>query len=100
MEVVRYLIERAGVSPGHRGRGGTTPLHAAARGGHVEVAKYLVDEKGVDPSYEDEHGRTPLDCAQGDDIRKFLSRKSQTNAPKVQPSGEQGSSGEFHIGDA
>ncbi|OXV07870.1 hypothetical protein Egran_04368 [Elaphomyces granulatus] len=43
-------------------RGGETPLHVAAKWGHVRVVKLLV-ENGADVHAEDQHGRTSLHWA-------------------------------------
>lgn len=43
-------------------RGGNTPLHSAAWGGHVEIAKLLLDHK-ADINATNEDGRTPLHYA-------------------------------------
>ena len=41
--------------------GGQTPLHLAAKYGHLNVVKYIfIDGAGCDPSPRDELGRTPL----------------------------------------
>ena len=41
---------------------GTTPLHAAARSGHLLVAGLLI-EKGAEVNAKDKKGRTPLKLA-------------------------------------
>lgn len=55
----------------HRSRKGTcenfisensTPLHHAARGGHLELVQFLI-EKGADPNLIDNYGYRPIDLA-------------------------------------
>ena len=77
IDVVKFLMER---DREKRAARGITPLHMAARGGNVEVVKYLIDEQGMDPSCEDEKGFTPYDCAQNNEMRKFiLSRRGRAS---------------------
>lgn len=42
--------------------GQTSPLHEAARGGHVQVVRLLLDH-GADSTFRDSAGKTPLDIA-------------------------------------
>lgn len=44
------------------GRGGETPLHAAAMGGNADSA-YLLLARGADPLRKNAQGETPLDVA-------------------------------------
>ncbi|CAI8033550.1 Ankyrin repeat domain-containing protein 31, partial [Geodia barretti] len=83
----KYLIETEGVSPGFRGTDGATPLHSAARGGHLTVVSYLVDEQGVDPSSRDRNQLTPLDYAKNDDVKNFLASRGAKGSQqkKFQP---------------
>ena len=54
---------------------GYSPLHAAARNGHLAVVKYLIREIGCNPQIADANGNTLLHyaCLRGHlDIAKFL----------------------------
>ena len=42
---------------------GTTPLHLACNGGHLDVVEYLIDELGCNPHIADEQQLTPLHYA-------------------------------------
>jgi ankyrin repeat protein len=66
---VSFLIEKLGLDPNTRGRQGFTPLHFAARSGHVEVVRYLLNKipstcsYKVDMNIVDDLGMTALDAA-------------------------------------
>ena len=56
---VAALLE-AGADPDARTEGGLTPLHHAARSGHVAAVAALL-EAGADPDARTEGGSTPFD---------------------------------------
>ena len=60
-EVKRLVIDW-GVDPNVRERHGITPLHYAARNGHLEVVEFLL-EHGADPNARIKYGYTPLHVA-------------------------------------
>jgi FOG: Ankyrin repeat len=60
-EVKRLVIDW-GVDPNVRERHGVTPLHYAARNGHLDVVEFLL-EHGADPNVQDNDGKTPLHYA-------------------------------------
>jgi len=59
---ILYLINDVGVDVNHKGRQGLTPLHFAARSGHVDAAETLLNS-GADLNYKDDRGKTPMDAA-------------------------------------
>eukprot|EP00736_Rhodelphis_marinus_P010433 Rmarinus@m.19872 len=60
-ECARYLIEAKGVDYDKSDKDGWTPVHTAARAGHLDIVKYLID-KGV--NFE-ETGSIPADTSHG-----------------------------------
>jgi len=68
------VLVKAGADVNAPSENGTTPLIAAARGGHLEVAKLLLANK-ADPNRALESGETALDIAlknQNTDIGALL----------------------------
>jgi len=61
LDVARLLLDR-GADINAKNKNGWTPLHLAARDGHVYVARLLL-ERGADAGVRDNKGRTPLDVA-------------------------------------
>lgn len=59
-EVVKLLINTAGVDVDSRDKSGRTPLSWAAGNGHDAVVKLLINAGGVDVNSRDKHDRTPL----------------------------------------
>lgn len=71
ISVVEYLLElKAQVNA--TDNEGQTPLHYACSCGHIDIVKLLV-QHSADVSFKDVEGYTPLQCADSDDIRRFLS---------------------------
>ena len=50
---------------------GETPLHIAAREGHIDIAELLIN-KGADINAKNNYGKTPFDCAKNEEIRQLL----------------------------
>ena len=88
---VSFLIEKLGLDPNTRGRQGFTPLHFAARSGHVEVVRYLLNKipstcsYKVDMNIVDDLGMTALDAARinGKDIVVQLLTGERTSASSM-----------------
>ena len=51
-----------------------TPLHYAAREGHLSVVEYLVNQK-ADINAKNYHGETPLGVAKKSNVVEFLNSK-------------------------
>lgn len=63
---------------------GTTPLHQAARNGHLKVVEFLVS-KGANPGTKDSSGLTPLRLAMGygkTDVAAYL-REKEASIPET-----------------
>ncbi|HEY6438199.1 MAG TPA: ankyrin repeat domain-containing protein, partial [Ignavibacteriaceae bacterium] len=59
LDVTKVFLEKGAdvkVANNH----GYTPLHRAARYGHLDVVKYLVEQKGADVNAVNKYGYTPL----------------------------------------
>jgi ankyrin repeat protein/glyoxylase-like metal-dependent hydrolase (beta-lactamase superfamily II) len=69
---VKILLEKDPALVNSRDENGRTPLHWAARGGHLEVLRYLA-EKGADLNAIDNNGVAPLHT---------LARSGQTEAAR------------------
>ena len=61
-DVVDYLIDH-GVEVTDQDHDGATPLHLAARGGHLSLVKQLVRQYRCDHTCKDNSDKTPLDYA-------------------------------------
>ncbi|KAF8374285.1 fem-1, partial [Pristionchus pacificus] len=59
MELVRFLVEEAGVDINQTTQTSSSPLRGACYDGHLEIVRYLV-EKGADMELANRHGHTPL----------------------------------------
>ena len=53
---------------------GETPLHIAAREGHIDIAELLIN-KGADVNAKNNYGKTPFDYAKNEEIRQLLKRE-------------------------
>ena len=62
LDIVTFLVEKAGADVNCTTHTGTTPAHYAARSNRVPVLEYLLS-KGADVGARDTHGWTPLHCA-------------------------------------
>ncbi|CAF1568862.1 unnamed protein product [Adineta ricciae] len=58
---------------------GSTALHAAAHGGHVEIVRILLNEQGCRRDRPNCHGLTAYEEAQTEEIRQLFHRPSGTN---------------------
>ena len=57
------MIDERGCNPSSLDRDERTPLHYAARNGHLDVVKFLTLEKHCNPSQRDIWNNTPLQFA-------------------------------------
>jgi ankyrin repeat protein len=62
IEVFKQILDRI-MDPHIPDLDGYTPLHYAAKHGHLEVADFLLTKKGADPNIGDCYGATPLHIA-------------------------------------
>ncbi len=53
-----------------------TPLHLAAREGHVEMVKYLVEHGAYIPAKDGLAGNIPLQDAKREDVKEYLKEKN------------------------
>ena len=67
--------------------GGVTPLHLAARGGHLEVAEVLLqagaDVNAITGPKSTDPNRTPLDLAKTPDMKALLRRFGREPATEL-----------------
>ena len=47
LNMLKWLIEEQHYDPKQKGTGGSTLLHCACSGGHLDIVKYLITEKGT-----------------------------------------------------
>lgn len=82
---VQALIEKNPALVGLRDDNGGTPLHEAARKGHLAIAEYLLDQK-ADPSARDRSNLTPLKLATGygrKDVADLLQKRGASAPPRA-----------------
>lgn len=65
-QMLETLVGNGALASG-RQTDGTTPLHVAAQGGHVDGVRLLV-RRGADPAAKNEAGLTPVRVAQGEAV--------------------------------
>jgi len=80
IEIADMLLRAGGDV--NAGRGGTTPLHGAARFGRTPMVAWLLD-RGADPTALNYQGKTPLALAidGGHDVVAALLRRRRVGAP-------------------
>ena len=68
--MARYLLEQ-GADRDKAGNGGWSPLHLAAKIGHLEIAMLLMSY-GADLNARDFRGQLPIDLAITEEIRQAI----------------------------
>ena len=63
MHIVKYLIDEQGCDPSCLKEDKGTPLHCAARNGHLDIVKFLILEKHCNPTSRKCYGTTPIHWA-------------------------------------
>ena len=63
LHVVKYLIDEQGRDPSCLEEDKETPLHYAARKGHVQIVNFLTLVKHCDPTSRNSGGTTPIHWA-------------------------------------
>ena len=63
LETVRLLVDRKLVDPLTRTATGSTGLHLAVKGNHLNLTKYLIEELNFEVNAKDQFSLTPLHLA-------------------------------------